>query len=67
MKLYLVRHAESESNAEFRHGDGQSKLSPRGIKQARALARRVRKIPVEILFSSDYPRALATLDRKSVV
>lgn len=59
--LIIIRHAESDHNAENRiQGHKDSKLTPRGIRQARLLARRIRKWPVDRIYSSDLGRAYAT-------
>lgn len=60
MNLYLIRHGESEANAEETYRDQNTKLSVRGLRQAGKLAKRFSKIPVDVIFSSDYPRALQT-------
>lgn len=54
MKVYFVRHAESEGNvSEFEHADGVN-LTEQGRKQAESLAKRFKKIPVGIILSSTY-------------
>lgn len=57
MRLYLVRHGESELNIEKRHQFPSTKLSARGIQQAHILAERLEKLPIEVIFSSQYDRA----------
>ena len=60
MKVYFVRHGESEYNAKqlFQHKDVF--LSDNGKKQAKFLARRFSKIPVDIIVYSSYVRAKET-------
>lgn len=60
MKVYLVRHGESEGNARAVHQDAQAELSNRGRGEARALARRLRTVHADAIISSTYPRALQT-------
>ncbi len=64
MRLYFVRHGESEanvlrevSNRGFRHP-----LTERGRAQAQALARQMQGIPVTRLFTSPLMRALQTAE-----
>jgi len=59
-QIYLVRHGESELNAKnFRQGK-EGHLSALGREQARFVAERFTKIPVDIILSSDYVRAEET-------
>jgi len=60
MKLYLVRHGESESNANKVHQGGYSPLTALGLKQAKTIARRVSKLSIEMIFTSDYKRTMQT-------
>ena len=60
MKIYLVRHGESEGNAIKVHQDPQSPLSDIGFSQARLAASRFSKIPIEVVLSSDYLRTQQT-------
>lgn len=62
MRVYLVRHGESEANARATYMAQHVPLSGRGVTQAKMLARRFLKLPVEVIFSSDYPRAQKTAD-----
>lgn len=61
MRLYLVRHGESELNT-VAHQFAHTKLSSRGAQQAEILADRLVKLPVEIIFSSSYTRAQHTAE-----
>ena len=60
MKLYLVRHGESYGNLEKRFLPDGGGLTVKGKHQAEKLAKRFRRIPIEIIFSSDYRRAADT-------
>jgi len=62
MNIYFVRHGESEYNAKelFQHGDVL--LSKKGEKQAEFLAKRLFKIPIDIIISSPHTRAKKTVE-----
>jgi probable phosphoglycerate mutase len=64
MRLYFVRHGESEanvlnvfSNSPFRHG-----LTQKGKQQAIALAATLRDAPVSLIYSSPILRAVQTAE-----
>ena len=64
MKLYFVRHGESEanllhefSNRGFKHG-----LTERGFQQAEQLGQNLDKIPFKIIYSSPLKRAVQTAE-----
>ncbi|SHI45660.1 Histidine phosphatase superfamily (branch 1) [Desulfofundulus thermosubterraneus DSM 16057] len=60
-RIYLVRHGETIWNAELRfQGHSDTALSPRGLEQARALARRLRGENFSAFYASDLQRALNT-------
>lgn len=54
MKIYLVRHGEKESEGE------NPALTKKGIKQAKALAKRLNKIKFDEFYCSDLNRAKQT-------
>jgi alpha-ribazole phosphatase len=59
--FYLVRHGETEWNAENRLcGRSDVPLSEAGRRQAESLAERLKPIPFEALYSSPLKRALET-------
>jgi probable phosphoglycerate mutase len=60
MKLYLVRHGESEGNAGNLTQGKEGGLSPHGIKQAKSIAERLSKIDFDLILASDYERAQET-------
>ena len=62
MKVYFVRHGESEYNAKNLFQDGKVLLSKKGEQQAQVLAKRFLNIPVNIIISSPYPRAKKTAE-----
>ncbi|MBI4432631.1 MAG: histidine phosphatase family protein [Candidatus Omnitrophica bacterium] len=60
-RLIIVRHAESVYNCENRiQGHCDSKLTPKGVAQARRLARRVKNFKIDKIYSSDLGRAYTT-------
>jgi broad specificity phosphatase PhoE len=60
--VYLVRHGESETNAgDMRYGQS-ARLTARGHQQAKFLAQRCARLPVEIIISSGFPRADETAE-----
>ena len=64
MKLiYLVRHAETDWNKEKRYQGGKDiPLSNTGIEQARQLARRLKKVKFDVVYSSPLQRARQTAE-----
>jgi broad specificity phosphatase PhoE len=60
MQVYLVRHGESEGNAQSIHQDARVGLSARGIQQARSLAQRFAAASIDAIVSSPFERALQT-------
>ncbi|RMG00112.1 MAG: histidine phosphatase family protein [Acidobacteria bacterium] len=62
-KLFLIRHGQSEKNAERRFGGhSATPLSPLGRKQALATARALYKERIDVIFSSDLLRAVQTAE-----
>jgi broad specificity phosphatase PhoE len=61
MKLICLRHGESVWNAEQRtQGQADIGLSPRGMRQAEAVAARLASVPIGAVLSSDLARAWET-------
>lgn len=60
MKLYLVRHAESESNKNNSYHFPGTPLSKDGIRQAKILAKKIGNLQVDFIYSSDLKRARQT-------
>lgn len=59
--VLLIRHGQSEGNAERRFGGHTATpLSPRGRRQAQALARALKDEEITAIYSSDLARALET-------
>lgn len=62
MRLYFVRHGESKLNAKEVHQYPDVPLSKTGEKQVQTVAGRFKKIPIQLIYSSDYLRARQTAD-----
>lgn len=60
MKVYLVRHGQSEGNKAGIHQDGEVMLSNHGQLQAQSVAERFKSLPVDVVIASDYVRAKET-------
>ncbi len=60
MKIYFVRHGESEENTTRMYIGMHAKLTEVGIKQAEFVAERFTKIPIDIILASDMFRAQET-------
>jgi broad specificity phosphatase PhoE len=60
VRVYLIRHAESEFNARRIHQFSTTPLSARGVEQAGLLARRLAYLPVDVLLTSTHERARQT-------
>jgi broad specificity phosphatase PhoE len=59
--LIIVRHAESAFNLQNRiQGHQDSRLTPKGIGQARRLAKRIKNFKIDRVYSSDLGRAYST-------
>lgn len=58
--LYLIRHAQSLPSETVHHT--QWPLSPRGTRQAEALAGLLSPLRIRALYSSPFPRCLQTID-----
>lgn len=60
-QIILVRHAETEWNAEGRYqGQLDSPLTETGLQQVQALAERLRHEPIQQIYSSDLARCQTT-------
>lgn len=62
MRIYVVRHGETENNAGGIRQSREGFLSDEGIQQARALAQNLSEITIDSIFTSTYPRAKQTAD-----
>jgi 2,3-bisphosphoglycerate-dependent phosphoglycerate mutase len=62
MSLFLIRHAETALNAARVLQPADTPLSPTGLLQSAALARRLARLGLAAIVSSDLPRALRTAE-----
>lgn len=62
MKVYLIRHGESEFNAKGLHQHGGVPLSAHGLLQTEGLAKRFLNIPVDLIIASPYERTKQTAE-----
>lgn len=64
MKLWFVRHAESEANVRriYANGDSPFALTARGLEQARAVASRFSSLDIRAVYTSPILRAQQTAD-----
>lgn len=61
MKLYIIRHGESEDDLDDRFGGfANYDLTQKGREDARELAKKLKDSEIEVLFTSPYMRALYT-------
>ncbi|MFO7167404.1 MAG: histidine phosphatase family protein [Chloroflexota bacterium] len=61
MRLIIIRHGESEWNRIGRYqGQADAPLSELGLRQAEALANRLRNEPLDVIFTSPLQRAAKT-------
>ena len=60
MKIYFVRHGQSELNAHNIHQPSTVSLSQKGKHQATFVSKRFESISIDALFSSDFTRAYET-------
>jgi broad specificity phosphatase PhoE len=62
-KLFLIRHGQSKKNAEGRFGGhSATPLSNLGKKQARLTAKALLRERIDVIYSSDLPRAIQTAE-----
>lgn len=62
MRLYLLRHGESEGNAGLVAQGPTSSLTEKGIRQAEFAAKRFQSIPIDEILSSPQKRAKHTAE-----
>ena len=61
LRLLVVRHGQTDSNAERRYqGATDVALNATGVRQAEALAQRLRAYEIDVIVSSPLERALQT-------
>src|SRR5579859_7234349 len=62
MNIYLVRHGESEGNARKFHQLSETPLSKKGRDQAKLLAKRLKGLNIDFIYSSHYERTKETAE-----
>jgi broad specificity phosphatase PhoE len=62
MKIYFVRHGQSELNIDNKAQGPEGPLSELGRKQAEFVAKRFSDIPIDLIVSSPYERAKETAE-----
>ena len=62
MIIYLVRHGQSEGNKANVHQTSDLHLSPEGVKQAEFLAKRLKDVNFDLIYSSPIERAKETAE-----
>lgn len=60
MKIYLVRHGESEAHEGSKRQSPNSSLGAKGKKQAQAVAKRLKKEEIDVILTSKLNRAKET-------
>jgi 2,3-bisphosphoglycerate-dependent phosphoglycerate mutase len=59
--VLLVRHAEPVAPGDPRHAEHDRPLTGRGVRDAEALAARLRDVALDAIYASPYPRAVQTV------
>ena len=62
MRIYVIRHGQTESNAGNIRQSKEGYLSQDGIQEARSVAERMSSLTIDSIFTSSYPRARQTAD-----
>jgi len=62
MKLYLVRHGETVGNRANFHQVPETPLTEKGLAQAREVAKRLKKVDADLVYSSTNKRAVQTAE-----
>lgn len=66
MKIYFVRHGQTNANVQRRYQDTDSPLNSVGQAQAEAVAKRFVNIPIDLILTSTYPRTVSTAQQIQV-
>ncbi len=62
MRVYFIRHGETEGNIKEVYQYPDTPLSPAGLEQSKTLASRFKKIKIDKIFSSPYERTKQTAE-----
>jgi broad specificity phosphatase PhoE len=60
MQLYLIRHGITDAHLNKIRQSADTPLGKHGLQQAKAVAKRLKNIKFDYLYSSNWPRALQT-------
>jgi len=61
MKLYIVRHGQTQDNIDqVFNGQGEEGLTPLGIEQARKVGKRLKEVALDVIIVSDLKRTIQT-------
>lgn len=60
MKVYFVRHGQSEGNLTFTHQNAETRLTELGLRQAQRVADRLSQLEIDIILASDFVRTQQT-------
>ena len=62
MKIYLIRHGESDSNIKYVYNHKDEDINQKGIEQAETLREKIKNIDYDIIISSPLLRAKHTAE-----
>lgn len=62
MNVYFIRHGEAGGNLNRTHQGADDTLTKKGRIQVKALSKRLKKFPIDFIFSSPYLRARQTAE-----
>ncbi len=62
MKIYLVRHGQSEGNKYNLTQTSETPLSKEGIKQSQKVAKRIKSLSIDFIYSSPFVRTKQTAE-----
>ncbi len=63
MQIFIIRHGQASHNVKKvldENPKNKTYLTPKGIKQVRRRAEQLKHIPLDVIFTSQFPRALQT-------
>ncbi len=62
MRLYLIRHGQTQDNEQGTRHTAETELSEIGLQQAEAVAKRFKDLPFDLILSSHFKRAQQTAE-----